>query len=489
MPNVMRMCTWSAVTGLLVWSSVVGAQATAAPVPKVLAYRGIRYAAPPVGALRWMPPQPVRASAPPAPGGAFGARCIQFRTDASPASTPDSVPESEDCLFLNVYAIPHVDGSLPVLVWIHGGGNVQGSGSGRFYDGTALATQGVVVVTLNYRLGTLGFFAHPQLNTRSVNFALLDQLAALRWVQAHIASFGGDPGRVTVAGESSGAGSVLNLVASPDAKGLFAGAIVESGGEGGDRTLESARESGTVLANCVTHGAPDPIAALRALPADAYRDSVRRCADASPFDPGPIIDSQVVLDSPRLRFAEGKDLAVPMLIGTNSDEGSLLGRGSPWLDSLGQHIGETEVARLDSLYAPGSTPRVLHEVWGDLWFSGPARAMARHRSAHGHPTWVYYYTYQRERQRVRTIGAPHGAEIPMVFRLFDLPAFAALFSPADSAVGARVNGYWLAFIRRGDPGWPVYRRPTDTVMELSDTAKAIDQYRAAQLDEVDGLRP
>lgn len=484
----MRICTRSVVTGLLVWSSVVGAQAT----PTVLVYRGIRYAAPPVGALRWMPPQPIGSSTLPAPGGPFGARCMQFRADMSAAAAPDSVPESEDCLFLNVYTVPtapHVDRSLPVLVWIHGGGNVQGAGSGRLYDGTALAKQGVVVVTVNYRLGALGFFAHPQLNTRSVNFALLDQMAALRWVQAHIGSLGGDPKRVTVAGESSGAGSVLNLVTSPDAKGLFAGAIVESGGEGGGRTLESARESGTQLANCVTHGAPDPIAALRALPADAFRDSVRRCADGSMYDPGPSVDSQVVMDAPRLRFAEGKDLAVPMLIGTNSDEGSLLGRSNPWLDTLGQHIGETEVARLDSLYAPGSTPRVLHEVWGDLWFTGPARAMARHRSAHGHPTWVYYYTYQRERQRVRTIGAPHGAEIPMVFRLFDLPEFAAMFSPGDSAVGARVSGYWLAFIRTGNPGWPAYQRPAETVMELSDTAKAIDQYRAAQLDEVDGLRP
>jgi para-nitrobenzyl esterase len=482
MSILMRICWRSGVAGLLVWSNAVGAQAS-----DVLVYRGIRYAAPPVGPLRWMPPQPIHDSRLPAPGGPFGARCIQFRQDTLGNVTPDSVPENEDCLFLNVYAPAHAGAPLPVLVWIHGGGNVQGSGSGRYYNGTALARQGVVVVTLNYRLGLLGYFAHPRLETPSVNFGLLDQLEALKWVRTHIASFGGDPARVTVAGESAGGGSVLNLITSPKAKGLFAGAIVESGGEGGDRTRAWAEKSAAQLGDCMTHGARDPIAVLRTLPADAFRDSVRRCADASTYDPGPIVDGTVVVDAPRLRFAAGEDLPVPMLIGTNSDEASLLGRGNPWLDSLGRRIGEVELARLDSLYAPWSTARVLHELWGDLWFTAPARAMARARAARGHPTWVYAYAYQRERQRVRTIGAPHGAEIPMVFRLFDLPEYAPMFSPTDSAVGARVSNYWLAFIRSGNPGWPAYRRPMDTVMQLSDTAKAIDQFRAAQLDEVDRL--
>jgi para-nitrobenzyl esterase len=453
----------------------------------VVAYRGIPYGAAPTGARRWAPPTPPDRWSGTRAATAFGARCIQFRQDTAGALAPDSVGESEDCLFVNVYAPAHAARPLPVLVWIHGGGYVQGSGSGRFYDGTALAREGIVVVTLNYRLGPLGFFAHPRLPGPS-NFGLLDQIAALRWVRSNIGAFGGDPGQVTVAGESAGGGSVLNLVVSPAANGLFARAIVESGGGGGGRTLAWAKASGQRMGDCITHGAHDPVAALRTIPAEALRDSVRRCADESNYDPGPIIDGTVVLDTPLARFAARRDQNVPMLIGTNSDEGSLLGRENPWLDTLGRRLGDAEVARLDSLYAPASTLRMLHFVWGDLGFAVPARSIARARAAAGHPTWVYAYTYRRERQRVRTIGAPHGSEIPMVFRLFEEPGFEAMFSPADSSVGARVSAYWVSFIRTGDPGWPVYRQPSDTVMEFSDSARAVAQYRAAQLDEVERLR-
>jgi para-nitrobenzyl esterase len=453
----------------------------------VVAYRGIPYAAPPVGAQRWAPPAPPDRWSGTRAATAFGARCMQFREDTTGALAPDTIGESEDCLFVNVYAPAHAARPLPVLVWIHGGGYVQGSGSARFYDGTALARQGIVVVTLNYRLGPLGFFAHPRLGG-SANFGLLDQIAALQWVRSNIGAFGGDPGQVTVAGESAGGGSVLNLVTSPAANGLFARAIVESGGAGGGRTLAWANATGQRMGDCITHGAHDPLAALRAIPAAALRDSVRRCADAANYDPGPIIDGTVVLDTPLARFAAGKDHSVPMLIGTNSDEGSLLGRGNPWLDTLGRRLGDAEVERLDSLYAPASTLRMLHYVWGDLGFAVPARSIARARAADGRPTWVYAYTYLRERQRIRTIGAPHGSEIPMVFRLFEEPGFEAMFSPTDSAVEARVSAYWVSFIKTGDPGWPAYRRPGDAVMEFSDSARVVEQYRAAQLDEVERLK-
>jgi para-nitrobenzyl esterase len=484
--------------GLLVWSLPASAQVHIAQgvligdtVPGVSIYRGIPYAAPPVGALRWAAPQPPPSWSAPRLATAFGASCVQFRDDTTAVTGPDAAHQSEDCLVLNVYAPrpTRTPRPLPVMVWIHGGGYQQGSAGIRYYDGTALARHGIVVVTLNYRLGPLGFFALPGLTPRLANYAFLDQIAALRWVRANIAAFGGDPAQVTLAGESAGGDAVLHLVTSPLASGLFARAIVESGGRATSAVdARSAEHAGTRLAACVVPGATDALAALRALPADAFRAGARRCIAGSIGGTGPVIDGTVIVDTPARRFAAGRDAPVPLLIGTNSDEGSILGRGNPWLDTLAARWGAAEVSRLDSLYQNGSSRLTVHQAWGDLEFTAPARAMARARVAAGHPTWVYAYTYLRLAQRGRVVGAPHGAEIPMVFRDFDLPGFGPMFASADSAVGAQVSNDWLSFIQTGDPGWPAYRRPTDTVMQFADTARAVERYREAQLDEIDRLQ-
>jgi para-nitrobenzyl esterase len=293
-------------TGLV--SSIDGANHS-----EVRIFKGIPFAAPPVGELRWQPPQPAASWEGVRAGDPFGEDCVQGQRG------------SDDCLFLNVWTgAESVEDALPVFVWVYGGGFNSGSGSMEWYDGEAMASKGAVVVTLNYRLGRLGFFAHPDLTAESEhsasgNYGLMDANAALEWVQRNISGFGGDPTNVTVAGESAGAIAVGALVGSPESAGLFNRAIGQSGawlGLSPSRmtTLESAEEAGQRFAQEV--GAAS-LADLRAIPA----------SELSGEGGGIVIDGWIVPEDLTATFAEGRQNPVDVLVGSNEDEGTFFSRG------------------------------------------------------------------------------------------------------------------------------------------------------------------
>src|SRR5499427_3758474 len=285
----------------------------------VRVFKGIPFAAPPVGALRWKAPQPAIAWSGVKAADTFGAQCMQppYPAGSPYASAPQ--PTSEDCLYLNVWTAARGNDRRPVMVWIHGGAWTRGSGSTPTYDGAALAKKGVVVVTTNYRLRAFGFFAHPELTKESPthgsgNYGILDHLAALKWVQKNIAAFGGDPARVTIFGESAGSWSVNNLVATPLAKGLFQRAIGESGGQFSiTRTLTEAEQAGAKFAEA--NGAAS-LSALRAMPAATLNG-------ANGFQTSATVDGWVFPQDVMTIFKNGKQNDVPVIIGSNANEGSI----------------------------------------------------------------------------------------------------------------------------------------------------------------------
>src|SRR5215831_14495640 len=313
---------------------VEGGLISGSVVDGVRSYKGIPFAAPPVGELRWKAPQPVAAWE--------GVReCNDFGPDCPQAPYPQSSlyysaprKQSEDCLYLNVWTTAKAGEKRTVMVWIHGGALTRGSGATRSYDGTALAKKGVVLVTVNYRLGPLGYLAHPELtaespNRSSGNYGALDQIAALKWVQKNIAAFGGDPGLVTIFGESAGSWSVNALVATPLARGLFQHAIGESGGTFGPMTylkqdrnaLPSAEKVGAAFAKAL--GA-DSIAALRGVSSEKIIDVFNNDPEGKKFRTGPNVDGWVFPDEIRNIFAQGKQNDVPVIVGSNANEMSTL---------------------------------------------------------------------------------------------------------------------------------------------------------------------
>jgi para-nitrobenzyl esterase len=447
----------------------------------VKAFRGLPYAAAPVGELRWRPPQPAPRWAGARDASRFGSDCLQHPLPA--AIDPGSgQPTSEDCLFLNVWA-PASGGRHPVMVWIHGGGFTIGSGAIAATDGAALARRGVVVVTLNYRLGRFGFFAHPALarahpDEPQGDYAFLDQIAALKWVRRNIAAFGGDPGAVTVFGESAGGGSVIALMGSPLARGLFGRAIVESGG--GRDVLPSLHEAAGGFAAGYAAGeafaahagltAPDA-AALRALPASVVLGDLGFFNNRDRADyAGPMIDGRVVTGSPADLFAAGREAPVPLIIGFNS--GELTGARAFMAASAKAAAAEfgPREAELRRLYDPdGGEAGFADDFLSDLLFVEPARFLAAAHAAHGRPTWLYQFSYVAEAKRATTPRAGHASEIPYVFGTIATidPQAAA----ADRATAALTSGFWLAFAQRGRPApakaWPPYSAAADTLLDIS----------------------
>ena len=296
--------------------TVDGGQISGTSEDGVRAFKGIPFAAPPVGALRWKAPQPVVPWTGVRAADTFGAECMQtpYPTGSPYASEPR--PISEDCLYLNVWTTAKPGDKRPVLFWIHGGAWTRGSGSTPTYDGAALARRGVIVVTTNYRLGVLGFLAHPELTAESDhhasgNYAILDHVAALKWVQKNIAAFGGDPAKVTIFGESAGSWSVNVTQATPLAKGLFRAAIGESGGQFARvATLEQAERAGAALGKSL--GA-DSLAALRALPAEKLNG-------VQAFRTGVNVDGYVLPQDVRSIFAAKQQSQVPVIVGSNANE-------------------------------------------------------------------------------------------------------------------------------------------------------------------------
>lgn len=460
----------------------------------VLSFRGIPFAAPPVGPLRW------RAPAPPAHwegirnAGQFSPICVQ------PGAYPDDAPpepQSEDCLYLNIWAPAGAhDLPLPVMVWIYGGGLQNGSASTPLYAGDALARHGVIVVTFNYRLGAFGFLAHPELSRESAyggsgNYGLLDQLEALKWVQQNIAAFGGDPGNVTVFGQSSGSISISALISSPQGRGLFHRAIGQSGGlfepldAAPEFELEGAEQVGQVFASRL--GALS-LQALRALPAAAIA--------ARPFNPQPNVDGYVLRETPYEALANGRANEVDLLVGSNAEEGLYFLSGRTVnAANLGDVLREDFPGFIVSLVGPPeqANDRAARDAFvsfeSDMRFGWNMWAWARlHAAAGGHNTFYYRFARRPAGQR----GATHGAEMPYVFDHLDL--YDAPWAQSDRRLAETMISFWTNFARTGDPNgeslpaWPAFESSNQSVLLIDgDGVQAAAVPNEANLAAIDRL--
>jgi para-nitrobenzyl esterase len=454
---------------------------------EVLAFKGIPFAAPPVGALRWRPPQAPAAWSGVREATAYGADCMQvpFPGDAAPLG----VPPAEDCLYVNVWTpARRAAHPLPVMVWIYGGGFVNGGSSPAVYDGSAFARDGVVLVSFNYRLGSFGFFAHPALSAEQPhellgNYALMDQIAALKWVRRNIAAFGGDAANVTIFGESAGGMSVHILMTTPLAAGLFHKAVVESGGGRpgllGSRPLSggagSAEATGLELAKRfgVEGEGPDALTRLRAIPAEKLLGNLNMATmGANPtYVGGPILDGKIVLGAPTTLYAAGKGAVVPFLVGANSmDIGFMQAKT---LDELFAQFGpDAQAAR--AVYAAEGNPDlrgVAFRAGGDQMMMEPARQAARVLSAR-QPVFEYRFSYVAESLRKSVPGAPHATEIPFVFDTV-AARYGKDLTAADAAAARAMHAYWVGFARTGrpqapnQPAWPQYDAHGDLIMDFT----------------------
>jgi len=481
-------------------------------------FRGIPFGAPPVGALRWKPAQPAAHWDGVRKADAFGPVCVQpkgmGRLNVS-VDMPDSPPASEDCLYLNVWTgAARANERRPVMVWIFGGAYTEGAGSSRHNDGEALARKGVVMVTLNYRLGPFGFFSHPELTAESGhnasgNQAVWDCIAALKWVQRNIAAFGGDPANVTIFGESAGAALSAGLVGSPEARGLFRRAISESGAWMGlsmapMRTRASAEGPGT--GRGAQPMAALPLAELRAKPTEEITKGLRGA--------GMIVDGWAIPEDESITFANGKQNAVDILIGSNRDEGSFTGgRGAnaeQWTARVRGRWGDLADAYL-KLYPAGSDAEAAKsseaafsdEMAWHMWRYAQAQA------AIGKRAYLYYFTHEPPTAPGQpNLRATHTAEIPYVFnnlkaaRVFPDTSSPELSSAsaADIKLADIVSSYWVNFARTGDPNgpstslgaslprWPQFKdKATGRAMVLGDTQQAQTEIPAARFALYDQL--
>jgi para-nitrobenzyl esterase len=465
-------------------------------------FKGVPYAAPPLGDLRWRPPQ--------APGRWRGVRRAATFAPACPqkgVSMPGEAPPrlSEDCLYLNIWTPAARAGARrPVIVWIHGGGFTNGSASMPLYWGDRLAARGVVVLTVAYRLGPLGFLAHPGLEAESAdrsagNYGLMDQIAALRWVRRNIAAFGGDPSNVTIAGQSAGAMSVSLLMASPQARGLFHRAIAQSGGVFEPLQLAP----GFALANAVhdgetyaaAHGAPT-LAALRALPWERLLEGSTASVSH------PVIGGGLLPEPPYDTFAAGRQNDVPLLLGSNAEEARSLadlsgvkaasfeadlaatfGPLPPPLMAAYPHATDTQARQ-----ARADFERDLRFGW-DMW------AWARLQAAKGRGAVFYYQFTRRPPFPAGSVyegwGASHFAELWYMFGHLAQSTFA--WSPRDRALSDQMVGYWVNFARAGDPnvpglpGWPAFKGQTGATLYLGDDTRVGEPANLAALRVFDAV--
>jgi para-nitrobenzyl esterase len=485
----------------------------------VASFKGIPFAAPPLGDLRWRPPQPVARWTGVRQAAEFGADCMQGRFGPPPATAPGApaarVP-SEDCLFLNVWrpADPTAR-NLPVMVWIHGGGFTGGSGASPNTSGVQFAKQGVVLVSINYRLGRFGFFAFPALSRERPdenkgNYAYMDQIAALQWVRRNIAAFGGNPNNVTIFGYSAGGVSVHSMLASPMARGLFHKAIAESGGsrdsvltarpmraDGVDPNYPvSAETIGITFARSMGIEGTDQaaLASLRALGAD----QVLRGAPAQPGanapspETTPILDGKLITETAETAYKARRQPRVPLMAGSNSADtaGNRIRAGTK--DELFARYGQWS-AQARAAYDPdGSTEfaTLVSQANDDFGQAEPARFAANAFAANGSPVYLYRFSYVQSarRERMRT-GAPHGGEIAYVFGTLTSGPGGTL-TPDDQAISRMVQSYWVNFAKTGDPNgaglpiWPRHDPSKDLIFDFrpDGSAGAGPDARKARLD-------
>jgi len=416
----------------------------------IIAFKGIPFAAPPVGPLRWRAPQPVARWTGERDASRYANDCMQkpFPSDAAPLGTPPA----EDCLYANVWKPAGASSKLPVMVWIYGGGFVNGGSSPPTYSGSALAKSGIMVVSFNYRLGRFGTFAHPQLSHQNPdrgllgNYGYMDQLAALKWVQHNIAAFGGDPANVTIIGESAGGMSVHTLLTSPMARGTFNKAVVMSGGPGTGpaSTIESAEAIGVAFAQSkgIAPNDPQAVAKLRRLSADQVTDGLNL---AAMFTPGsgpqtyskPVVDGRIAVD-PVAAYTAGRFANVPVMIGATSDD-----------------IGGPQGYMIEG-----------------------ARDTAALLAAKSVPTYYYRFSYVATSARTdKTAGASHASDIPFFFDTAAIK-YGTNTSAADRAAGRTASSYLVNFVKRGDPNgaglphWPATSARAPKMLELDSSGGA-----------------
>jgi para-nitrobenzyl esterase len=479
-------------------------------------FLGIPYAAPPVGALRWKPPAPAvpwvgvldAADYPPA--------CAQLPSLTGTAS------ESEDCLYLNVWTpdpAPAPSDPRPVMVWIHGGSNIVGSSGDfvpfppytttRLYDAHQLsASQNVVVVTLNYRVGVFGFFGHAGLASEDPSYpyagnqGLLDQRAALQWVRDNIAAFGGDPGNVTIFGESAGSWDVCTHVVSPLSNGLFHRAISESGGcsSGIASAADGELHAGDVSTAVGCNGAPDELACLRAASVSDLLDAAGSL-DELDSPPTITVDGGFLPAHPRDLFDAGTFADVPYLLGANQDEGTLFFIGADpltpaeYTEALQDRFGATLAAQIEAVYPVTSFPTplaALTRVIGDGGLLCATYDVAKRVAAAGRRTYVYEFIRVPPLPVVATLklGAFHGSEIPYVFGSIPPP------TAGDIRLSSRMQQYWTRFAdkgrnprAKGSPAWPRFRTKTYQILQLNGTVvnsrtdvRKIKNFRRTECD-------
>ncbi len=467
-------------------------------------FKGIPFAQPPVGNLRWRAPQPVEPWKGVRGATRYAAACVQNPLGTGAFLTPlaklygrdypqTKIAMSEDCLYLNLWtpSWPPPQTRAPVMVWIHGGSNVMGSGAETSYDGAALGRRGVVVVTINYRLGPLGFFSHPELTRESPhhasgNYGLLDQVAALQWVHENIAQFGGDPGRVTVFGESAGSIDAGLLLCSTLAKGLMQRAIMESGPvllAFNAANREKGEHFGAEVARLL--GASG-IEQLRALPAGTVMQKINEVSKRA-GDPGTVIDGWFLTESPGRTFAEDRELPVDFMIGNNGREMSAF-RASARGGTTSPGGGDSAAQGIRVFYG-SSTPLVLGlflidstlgrtgaaDSWlNDVAAACPEMAMASLHANAGHRAYVYAFNREIPGGGRKALGAFHGLEIPYVFgTLRDATWSWLAFEPIDSHLSEIVQTYWTNFAKNGNPNgtslpeWHEFDRVEQSAMTFS----------------------
>jgi para-nitrobenzyl esterase len=469
-------------------------------------YKGIPFAAPPLAGLRWRAPQPAADWAGPRTADKFAPACMQVPIVSAELGM-EAVATSEDCLYLNIWTpAKSPNDRLAVMVWIYGGGFTIGSTSMSSYNGMNLAKKGVVLVSVSYRLGAFGFMAHPQLTAEqgghSGNYGLLDQIAGLQWVKRNIAAFGGDPNRVTIFGESAGGIAVSMLAASPLAKGLFQGAISESGGNFAPQRL--ANEGGENMDSLAT-AEKNGVALLVKAGASSIADARTRSADAilksSPPGLGgswPIFDGYVLLGDQYKLYEAKRYNDTPVLIGSNSDEGALF---VPAITAAAYQAtvraGYGEYAdKILAAYPAGSDAEALHsarDLFRDTAFAWPTWTWARLQSRTGKGgAYVYYFSHRPpypDTPQFKGWGAAHFGEVAYVFGNFTaaMPATAT-----DRAVSDQVSSYWVNFAKTGNPTgnglppWPAFTAANAHVMNLDVSSKAIPVPNLQKLQVLDG---
>jgi len=482
----------------------------------VVSFKGIPFATPPVGELRWRPPQPVTKWTDVRQASEFGADCMQGRFGPPPVAGQGAPAPSEDCLYLNVWR-PADQGArnLPVMVWIYGGGFVGGSSASSNTSGAGFAKQGIVLVAMNYRVGRFGFFAFPSLSAEHPdetkgNYAYMDQIAALQWIKRNIRAFGGDPNNVTLFGFSAGGVSVHSMLASPLARGLFQKAIVESGGSR-DSVLTarpmradgvepnypvSAETIGIGYAKSMGIEGTDraALARLRSVSADEILRGAapQPGASAPSYETTPLLDGKLITETAETAYKARRQPRVPLMLGSNSADTAGNRVRARTKEELFARYGQWS-AEAKAAYDPDGSadlPTLISRANDDFGQAEPARFAADAFAAKGSPVYLYRFSYVQTSMREQMRGGtPHGGEIAYVFGTLSAGRGGAP-TPEDFAVSRMAQSYWVNFAKTGDPNgaglpvWPRHVADDGQIFEFRPDGKAgaAPDARKARLD-------